>query len=289
MAKEDFVIVGVTEDNVLTTNVEKLVKNVYEVLPKYDYVVTEQNYKLAKTDRASLNSLYKDVQSERKAFEKDTFAQWNHDKKIIMDLEKRIKELADSLGAGMADVDQKEKDIKLGAIKRLWEEKADDIKKIYVKFDTIYNKRWMNKTYELAKIETDMDEIVAQVNKDLELMELFLPKEDFEREQVLLEYENTLDIGVAKAKAEQLEKIKEQVKEKKKEKPKEDIQKPICFGNPDLNGFDDLPIETEEQAKRYAVFRIEGSYEAFVKVNSELPKLFKELGITFKVIEKGEM
>lgn len=63
------------------TNASDLLPAIQEGLKAYDYVVDENNYKRAKTDRASLNNLVKVVSDKRKQVENDVFAQWLQDKK----------------------------------------------------------------------------------------------------------------------------------------------------------------------------------------------------------------
>mgnify|MGYP003587218411 CR=1 FL=1 len=53
------------------TNASDLLPAIQEGLKAYDYVVYENNYKQAKTDRASLNNLVKVVSDKRKQVEND--------------------------------------------------------------------------------------------------------------------------------------------------------------------------------------------------------------------------
>ena len=93
------------------TNASDLLPAIQEGLKAYDYVVDENNYKQAKTDRASLNNLVKVVSDKRKQVENDVFAQWLQDKKDIMAVEKTIKAASDKLGNGINDIDNAEKRI----------------------------------------------------------------------------------------------------------------------------------------------------------------------------------
>lgn len=103
------------------TNASDLLPAIQEGLKAYDYVVDENNYKRAKTDRASLNNLVKVVSDKRKQVENDVFAQWLQDKKDIMQVEKTIKAASDKLGDGINQVDKEEKELKRNQIKELWE------------------------------------------------------------------------------------------------------------------------------------------------------------------------
>ena len=184
----------------LVTNAQTLVKEVEKELEKYQYVVTEQNYELAKSDRTSLNKLVKEISDKRKEIEKDFFGNWNEDKKTIMSLEKKIKELSSNLGEGINSVDKIAKDEKLEKIKKAWESESKDLQ-INVSFDLVFDKRWLNKTTTTNEIASDMYHAIKKVNDDLTMLERFFPEDEFEKEQVLMKYEQTLDVKEAIAKA----------------------------------------------------------------------------------------
>lgn len=271
----------------LVTNAQTLVKEVEQELTKYEYVVTEQNYDLAKSDRSSLNKLVKEISDKRKDIEKDVFGNWNEDKKTIMSLEKKIKELSSNLGEGINSVDQIAKDEKLAEIKKLWKEKSDELP-INVQFDMVYDKRWLNKTTSVNEIESDMYHAIKKVTDDLSMLERFYPEDEFEKEQVLMKYEQTLDVKAAIAKADELKELRAKVEEMTKKKEKESQpQEPICFENPENNTWYEEPKEEVKEVIRYAKFEIEGTESAFKTLNANLPALLKQWGITFRVTEKG--
>lgn len=273
----------------LVTNAQTLVKEVEKELEKYQYVVTEQNYELAKSDRTSLNKLVKEISDKRKEIEKDVFGNWNEDKKTIMSLEKKIKEISGNLGDGINSVDQIAKDEKLEKIKKAWESESKDLQ-INVSFDLVFDKRWLNKTTTMNEIASDMYHAIKKVNDDLTMLERFFPEDEFEKEQVLMKYEQTLDVKEAISKADELKALREKVNEMAKKKTDvEPSQEQICFGNPESNSWYEEPKEEaqEREVIRYAKFEIEGPESAFRILNANLPALLNQWGIKFKVTEKG--
>lgn len=74
------------------TNASDLLPAIQEGLKAYDYIVDENNYKQAKSDRTTLNNLVKIVSDKRKQVENDVFAQWLQDKKILWQLRKQSKQ-----------------------------------------------------------------------------------------------------------------------------------------------------------------------------------------------------
>ena len=124
------------------TNASELLPDIQEGLKHYDYVVDENNYKQAKTDRASLNNLVKVVSDKRKQVENEAFSQWLQDKKDIMAVEKTIKAASDKLGDGINEVDNAEKELKRSQIKELWANMTND----KYPFDLVFEERYLNKT-----------------------------------------------------------------------------------------------------------------------------------------------
>ncbi len=76
-------------------------------------------YDAAKEDRAALNKLVTQIGDERKRTEKAVFGTWEVDKKAIMAAEKKIKEYADNLGAGIKQLEDEEKSKKHGVRRTL--------------------------------------------------------------------------------------------------------------------------------------------------------------------------
>ena len=108
------------------TNASDLLPAIQEKLKAYDYIVDENNYKQAKSDRTALNNLVKIVSDKRKQVENEAFSQWLQDKKDIMAVEKTIKAASDKLGSGINEVDNAEKELKKSQIKELWSNMTND-------------------------------------------------------------------------------------------------------------------------------------------------------------------
>ena len=160
------------------TNASDLLPAIQEGLKAYDYVVDENNYKQAKTDRASLNNLVKVVSDKRKQVENDVFAQWLQDKKDIMQVEKTIKAASDKLGAGIDEVDNAEKELKRNQIKELWTNMTND----KYPFDLVFEERYLNKTVKNKEIEESLNNKFLKAEEQLSFIEASLPEDELQAE-----------------------------------------------------------------------------------------------------------
>lgn len=272
-----FEIKANVENGILKTNAEELKNAVIPELKKYEYVVDESTYDTAKKDRASLNKLTKQVSEERKRIEEDVFAQWKTDKKTLMEIEKAIKSRADELGSGIKEIDDAEKEKKYEALKKWW----DEHKNYEVEYHLVHEDKYLNKSTTGKHVQESLIGKLEKINQDMNVMQTFLPNDEFEAEQIINVYLNTLDISKAKDKASELKELHKKVDQMVK-KPK---QGQINFHNKDVEyGKENVKVEdTQDKHEYWAKFEIKGSKEAFLK----LPNVLKELGISCKVLEKG--
>lgn len=272
-----FEIKANVENGILKTNAEELKNAVIPELKKYEYVVDETTYDTAKKDRASLNKLTKQVSEERKRIEEDVFAQWKTDKKTLMEIEKAIKSRADELGSGIKEIDDAEKEKKYEALKKWW----DEHKNYEVEYRLVHEDKYLNKSTTGKQVQESLIGKLEKINQDMNVMQTFLPNDEFESEQIISVYLNTLDMSKAKDKANELKELHKKV-DKMVNKPK---QGQINFHNKDVEyGNENVQVENTKSGDLYwAKFEIKGSKEAFLK----LPGLLKELGISYKVLEKG--
>lgn len=186
------------ENGVIKTNAQEMLAALDPALKKYDYVVMPDVYDQAKEDRAALNKLVKTISDERKRTEKNVFGTWEQDKKAIMDAEKKIKQYADNLGNGIAQIDDEEKEKKDMEIEQLWYTKSNR------PYDLVRKKEWLNKSWSMKKIGEDMDRLVERIKMKEITVESFLPNDPVERQQVLDVFNATLDPVQAKQEADKI-------------------------------------------------------------------------------------
>lgn len=159
----------------------------------HDYkvtVYTEDNIKEAKSDRASLNKLKKALNDERIRLEKEYMKPFNTFKSQINEIIGIVDEPIGIIDGQIKDFEQRKKDEKRDAIIELWnsKEKPDFLNK-----HDLFNEKWLNSTYTMAKVEEDIDEIIAKTMDDLKTLES-LPEFGFEAVE---EYKRTLSLQQA--------------------------------------------------------------------------------------------
>lgn len=267
------------------TNASDLLPAIQEGLKAYDYVVDENNYKQAKTDRASLNNLVKVVSDKRKQVENDVFAQWLQDKKDIMAVEKTIKDASNKLGDGINDIDNAEKELKRNQIKELWLNMTNN----KYPFELVFEERYLNKSVKPKEIEESLNNKFLKAEEQLSFIEASLPEDELQAEQVIQLFCKTLDLSKAterineikEAKAKLQEKVNAQIEQSKKAQAMNQTTIP-------QSRLEAHESQSQTQVRRYCVFRFEGSMEELQAFNPILNQFIKEHDVKVNILEKGE-
>ena len=259
-------------------------------LKKYNYVVTENNYKDAKRDRADLNKLVKQVSDARKSFENKAFDKWKTDKNKIMGFEKEVKGYSEELAKGMEVFDEKEREEKRVQIFEAWESLLEERNSDFYDLTPKFNDKWLNKTTSAKSIEDDLKAIHDKITQDLGFMSTFLPTDEIEAEQVKEAYFKEYDLTFAKMKADELKRVRESVEQRKAQ------------GN--INRLEsqesrsDVPYESDRgivQQKKdlpntnWATFRVEGTKEDLLELTKMLKGLMGKSNFKYQVTGKGEI
>lgn len=202
-------------DKGIVCNATTLKAMLPEKLKTYNYVVDAENYDDAKKDRTKLNDLYDLLQKKRMQFEETELAGWKSEKSILMEIEKTIKEAANTLGDGIKAIDEEDKIAKMERIRENFN--ALELP-LPITFEQLYDRSdYDKKTMTDKKIIEDMQKKINKIIEDNKLMALFLPKDLADQEQVKQVYCKTFSLTEAQKKAEQLIKIRQQVTQKKQQ------------------------------------------------------------------------
>lgn len=273
------------KDGKVYTNASDLLPEIQNGLKHYDYVVDENNYKQAKSDRTVLNNLVKIVSDKRKQVENDVFAQWLQDKKDIMQVEKTIKAASDKLGDGINDIDNAEKELKLNQIKELWTNMTNN----KYPFELVFEERYLNKSVKAKEIEESLNNKFLKAEEQLSFIEASLPEDELQAEQVIQLFCKTLDLSKA---TERINEIKE-AKAKLQEKVNAQIEQSKQAQAMNQTTIPQSQLEAHEsqsqtQVRRYCVFRFEGSMSELQAFNPILNQFIKEHDVKVSILEKGE-
>lgn len=268
------------------TNASDLLPAIQEGLKAYDYVVDENNYKQAKTDRASLNNLVKVVSDKRKQVENDVFAQWLQDKKDIMAVEKTIKAASDKLGNGINDIDNAEKELKKNQIKELWLNMTNN----KYPFELVFEERYLNKSVKPKEIEESLNNKFLKAEEQLSFIEASLPEDELQAEQVIQLFCKTLDLSKATERINEIKAAKAKLQEKVNAQIEQSKQAQMERENvaPSQSRLEAHESQSQSQVRRYCVFRFEGSMEELQAFNPILNQFIKEHDVKVNILEKGE-
>ena len=268
------------------TNASDLLPAIQEGLKAYDYVVDENNYKQAKTDRASLNNLVKVVSDKRKQVENDVFAQWLQDKKDIMAVEKTIKAASDKLGDGINDIDNAEKELKRNQIKELWLNMTNN----KYPFELVFEERYLNKSVKPKEIEESLNNKFLKAEEQLSFIEASLPEDELQAEQVIQLFCKTLDLSKATERINEIKEAKAKLQEKVNaqiEKSKQ-AQSMNQAAVPHNNVQSNVEAQVQSSGRRYCVFKMDGPMEELQAFNPILNQFIKEHDVKVSIVEKGE-
>lgn len=274
------------KDGKVYTNASDLLPEIQNGLKHYDYVVDENNYKQAKSDRTALNNLVKIVSDKRKQVEDDVFAQWLQDKKDIMQVEKTIKEASDKLGAGIDEVDKAEKELKRNQIKELWTNMTND----KYPFDLVFEERYLNKTVKNKEIEESLNNKFLKAEEQLSFIEASLPENELQAEQVIQLFCKTLDLSKATDRINEIKAAKVKLQEKVNAQIEQSKQAQMERVNavPTQTPFETPQTQNQTEPRRYCVFRFEGPMEELQAFNPLLNQFIKEHNVKVTILEKGE-
>lgn len=274
------------KDGKVYTNASDLLPEIQNGLKHYDYVVDENNYKQAKSDRTVLNNLVKIVSDKRKQVENDVFAQWLQDKKDIMQVEKTIKAASDKLGDGINDIDNAEKELKKNQIKELWLNMTNN----KYPFELVFEERYLNKSVKPKEIEESLNNKFLKAEEQLSFIEASLPEDELQAEQVIQLFCKTLDLSKATERINEIKEAKAKLQEKVNAQIEQSKQAQMERANavPTQAPFETPQAQNQTEPRRYCVFRFEGSMSELQAFNPILNKFMRENNVKVTIVEKGE-
>jgi len=153
----------------LVTNANDIKKYVSEKLKEYSVDNSTGGAKQAATDKAEINNAIKTLNDRRIALEKEWNMPFQEFKGIITETIDMMKSASSKLDVIVKNEENKEKEEKRYKILGLWEAKKFNL----ITLDRIFNTRWLNKTYKLATIDVELDDIISRINGDLASLDAF--------------------------------------------------------------------------------------------------------------------
>ena len=153
-------------------NYEEIKGQLAEQLKKYDNVVyTEETISLAKTDRATLNKVKNAINDEKKRIKnfllEDYTANFEPKCKELMEM---IEKVSDKIDVQVKGFEEKAKNEKLQEIMKYWIDNVGEFNDL-IDFDIVFNQSWLNVTYSMSKVQTDINHIFEKTKMDLSTLD----------------------------------------------------------------------------------------------------------------------
>lgn len=151
-------------------NFEALKLGLSQSLAKYDgLVVTEDDIKGAKDDRAKLNKLREALEAKRKEVKRECMAPYN-------DFEAKVKELVAlvdkpilAIDTQLKDYEDRRREEKQAAIREIYEETVGELRDI-LPFEKAWRDEWYNVSVSLKKVREALVAMEGKVASDLEAL-----------------------------------------------------------------------------------------------------------------------
>ena len=221
-------------------NYQELKKEIAEkTLPYKGLIVTEDAIPVAKTDLANLRKLEKAIDDRRKTVKKEYNAPYMEFEAKVKDILSDIQEAEANIDTQVKAFEQKEQDAKFAKIKQFFELTFHDFASD-VRFETVYNPKWLNKGCKMADIE---EEIAASANRlyaDVEVVKGLKSSHEISLLNTLF---HSLDLGEALKQHNILTSLEERRKAEEQAK-QEQVSTPTA--SPD-------PTPTEESTEQFVV------------------------------------
>lgn len=172
-------------------NFEELKQELTEKVSMYETMVyTDDQIKLAKSDKANLNKLKKALNDERIRREREYMQPFNEFKTKINEIISIVDKPVAVIDKQVKAYDEKKKQEKLEAIKKLYEESEHPQ---WLKFDQIFNERWLLASVSMRQVQDGIEGWLNEIKTNLDII-ANLPEFAFEATEI---YKSTLDVQKA--------------------------------------------------------------------------------------------
>jgi hypothetical protein len=159
--------------------------------------VTEDNVKESKKLLAKVNKSIKELEDRRIAIKKEILEPYNDFEVQVKEIVGIVKEADTKVRDQVKELEELEREAKKAQIEEIWNLRANAYTATFLTFDDFLTPQHLNKTVTLKKVEEEMTDFLERVEKDLKTM-MMLPNS----KEVMIEYQNCLDLNDAIAIAE---------------------------------------------------------------------------------------
>lgn len=186
-------------------NFQELEMELSKQLEKYNNItITEDDIKAAKVDRANLNKLKEALESNRKSVKSLYLAPYELFAEKIKKLTDLIEKPIQTIDKQLKEYDRVRKDKKVIEIQKIHNEMMGDLKEL-VPLEKIWNAKWLNASFKLSDIESEIEVSKTHIEEGLKIIEE-LKSENLQ--QMKSVFFDTLNISKALAEDKRLKDLK---------------------------------------------------------------------------------
>ena len=194
--------------NNITMSIDGLEAYVNETLPNYAPDKYTGDADAAKKDRAVLNGGLKQIADARKQIIAKAMEPYKQLETRMKNLEKQMQGGSDALDAIVKAKENEEKDAKRKIIEQMW----SGMKFTLVDLASVFDNRWLNKTYDLTDVQKDMTVIVGKIESDIKTIE-GMSADPSEVNDLKAMYLDTRDLGLTVQKAQTMKANREKARQ----------------------------------------------------------------------------
>lgn len=224
---------------------------------------TEENLKSATEYRANLNKFKKAISDRRIAIHKDI-----EEKTGYNELDRQCKVLTGYVDEALTNVGDQikafekiEKDYKLQQILSYWIEFSGDYAEV-VNVDKLIKEEWLNKSYSMTNIKTELTHIINKIPTDLKIIENKINNETICNQVKTFYFDNLSNVGILGLAIQKGDELSEQ--SKKVENLEKTTENKVTLTNSSQNSTDSKVISFD--------FRIWATKEQLLELKEYLIK-----------------
>jgi len=276
---------------VIEFNHEELKKFLIEKTSKYNsLVVTEDNIKSAKEDKAKLNKFKTAIEDERKRIKKQCLQPYEEFERKCKEIVALIDEPIISIDTQIKAFDDEEKERKYKALQQYFDDNAKELLGI-ITLEQIINPKWANKGERLLDLTQEIYDKLDKIRQDLKVIgDLKSPYES----QMKDIYLKTFDVSKALAEQSRLEEQDRKLAEIKKKQEAESIQQQPQVEKEPARALAEPVTSAKAESNEITPVKTERVVSGIFKVTAEPNKIkalavfMRENQIKFEVVKEND-
>ena len=274
---------------VIEFNHEELKKFLVEKTAAYNsLVVTEDNIKSAKEDKAKLNKFKTAIENERKRIKKQCLQPYEEFERKCKEIVALIDKPIISIDTQIKAFDDEEKERKYKALQQYFDDNAKELLEI-ITLDQIINPKWANKGERLLDLTQQIYDKLDKIRQDLKVIGGLKSPYESQMKDIYLK---TFDVSKALAEQSRLEEQDKKLAEIKKKQEAESIQQQPQVKKEPARTLAEPVTSIKAESNEITPVKTERPVSGIFKVTAEPSKIkalaafMKENGIKFEVIKE---